>query len=120
MGFVFLLLPGVPGAGAERAPPAGVADPERLARARVVASGPAWGSTANWTRCPGRLPDRAGVGDRRATPCGRRDRALLAVARGPTDTETADALHIGRSTVKTHLAGLTTERRARDRVEIAM
>jgi DNA-binding NarL/FixJ family response regulator len=45
---------------------------------------------------------------------------LLAVARGLTNTEIADALHISLSTVKTHLASLMAKLGARNRVEIAM
>jgi DNA-binding NarL/FixJ family response regulator len=45
---------------------------------------------------------------------------LLAVARGLANTEIADALHIGLSTVKTHLASLMAKLGARNRVEMAM
>ncbi|MFE2324788.1 response regulator transcription factor [Streptomyces sp. NPDC059385] len=48
------------------------------------------------------------------------EQVLLAVARGLTNTEIADALHISLSTVKTHLAGLMGKLGARNRVEIAM
>ena len=51
------------------------------------------------------------------------DRALFhvaAVARGLTNAEIADALHISLSTVKTHLASLMQKLGARNRVEIAM
>ncbi|MEU0933489.1 response regulator transcription factor [Embleya sp. NPDC005971] len=50
----------------------------------------------------------------------REEQVLLAVARGLTNTEIADALHISLSTVKTHLAGLMAKLGARNRVEIAM
>ncbi|MFR9798762.1 response regulator [Streptomyces sp. MS06] len=50
----------------------------------------------------------------------REEEVLLAVARGLTNTETADALHISLSTVKTHLASLMAKLGARNRVEIAM
>ena len=45
---------------------------------------------------------------------------LLTVARGRTNTEIADELHISLSTVKTHLASLMAKLGARNRVEIAM
>ncbi|GAA1411860.1 response regulator transcription factor [Kitasatospora putterlickiae] len=50
----------------------------------------------------------------------REEQVLLAVARGLTNTEVADALHISLSTVKTHLASLMAKLGARNRVEIAM
>jgi DNA-binding NarL/FixJ family response regulator len=50
----------------------------------------------------------------------REEEVLLAVARGLTNTEIADALHISLSTVKTHLASLMAKLSARNRVEIAM
>jgi len=50
----------------------------------------------------------------------REEEVLLAVARGLTNTEIADSLHIGLSTVKTHLASLMAKLGARNRVEIAM
>ncbi|MGW8766129.1 response regulator [Streptomyces sp. NPDC055815] len=50
----------------------------------------------------------------------REEQVLLAVARGLTNTEIADVLHISLSTVKTHLASLMAKLGARNRVEIAM
>lgn len=50
----------------------------------------------------------------------REEEVLLAVARGLTNIEIADALHISLSTVKTHLASLMAKLGARNRVEIAM
>ncbi|ASN28093.1 DNA-binding response regulator [Streptomyces pluripotens] len=50
----------------------------------------------------------------------REEEVLLAVARGLTNTEIADALYISLSTVKTHLASLMAKLGARNRVEIAM
>lgn len=50
----------------------------------------------------------------------REEEVLLCVARGLTNTEVADALHISLSTVKTHLASLMAKLGARNRVEIAM
>ena len=50
----------------------------------------------------------------------REEEVLLEVARGRTNGEIADALHISLSTVKTHLASLMAKLGARNRVEIAM
>jgi DNA-binding NarL/FixJ family response regulator len=50
----------------------------------------------------------------------REEDVLLAVARGLTNAEIADVLHISLSTAKTHLASLLAKLGARNRVEIAM
>ncbi|MEU4768626.1 response regulator transcription factor [Actinosynnema sp. NPDC023794] len=50
----------------------------------------------------------------------REEQVLLTVARGRTNREIADELHITLSTVKTHIASLMTKLAARNRVEIAM
>ena len=50
----------------------------------------------------------------------REEEVLVTVARGRTNAEIADELHISLSTVKTHLASLMTKLAARNRVEIAM
>jgi DNA-binding NarL/FixJ family response regulator len=50
----------------------------------------------------------------------RDEQVLVTVARGRTNAEIADELHISLSTVKTHLASLMTKLGARNRVEIAM
>ena len=50
----------------------------------------------------------------------REEEVLLVVARGLTNPEIADELHISLSTVKTHLASLMAKLGARNRVEIAM
>lgn len=50
----------------------------------------------------------------------REEEVLLTVARGKTNAEVANDLHIGLSTVKTHVASLMTKLGARNRVEIAM
>ncbi|MEZ5269544.1 MAG: LuxR C-terminal-related transcriptional regulator [Microthrixaceae bacterium] len=42
------------------------------------------------------------------------------MARGRTNAEIADELHISMSTVKTHLASLMSKLGARNRVEIAI
>ena len=54
-------------------------------------------------------------------PLTNREEAVLdSVARGRTNSEIADDLHISISTVKTHLAGLLRKLEARNRVELAM
>jgi DNA-binding NarL/FixJ family response regulator len=50
----------------------------------------------------------------------REEQVLLTVARGRTNAEIADELHVSLSTVKTHLASLMAKLHARNRVEIAM
>ena len=45
---------------------------------------------------------------------------LLTLARGRTNAEIADELHISLSTVKTHVASLMAKLDARNRVEVAM
>lgn len=50
----------------------------------------------------------------------REEEVLLPVARGRTNSEIAEELHISVSTVKTHLASLMRKLDARNRVEIAM
>ncbi len=50
----------------------------------------------------------------------REEEVLVTVARGRTNAEIADELHISLSTVKTHLASLMTKLGARNRVELAM
>lgn len=50
----------------------------------------------------------------------REEEVLLTVARGRTNSEIADELHISLSTVKTHLASLMSKLAARNRVELAM
>ena len=50
----------------------------------------------------------------------REEEVVLTVARGRTNVEIADELHISLSTVKTHLASLMTKLGVRNRVEIAI
>ncbi|GAA4049595.1 response regulator [Nonomuraea soli] len=50
----------------------------------------------------------------------REEQILLTVARGRTNGEIADDLHISLSTVKSHIASLMAKLGARNRVEIAM
>ena len=45
---------------------------------------------------------------------------LLTVARGRTNAEIAEELHISLSTVKAHLSSLMTKLETRNRVELAM
>lgn len=50
----------------------------------------------------------------------REEEVLVTVARGRTNAEVAEELHISLSTVKAHLGSLMTKLDARNRVEIAM
>jgi DNA-binding NarL/FixJ family response regulator len=50
----------------------------------------------------------------------REEQVLVGVARGRTNSEIAEELHLALSTVKTHIASLMTKLGARNRVEIAM
>ena len=50
----------------------------------------------------------------------REEEVLLTVARGKTNAEIADELHISLSTVKAHLSSLMTKLDSRNRVELAM
>ena len=50
----------------------------------------------------------------------REEHVLLTVARGRTNAEIADELHISLSTVKTHVAAIMAKLGARNRVEIVM
>ncbi|MBB5953975.1 DNA-binding NarL/FixJ family response regulator [Saccharothrix tamanrassetensis] len=50
----------------------------------------------------------------------REEQVLTTVARGRTNSEIADELHISLSTVKTHIASLMAKLGVRNRVEIAM
>jgi DNA-binding NarL/FixJ family response regulator len=51
---------------------------------------------------------------------GREEQILATVARGRTNSEIADELHISLSTVKSHIASLMAKLGVRNRVEIAM
>ena len=50
----------------------------------------------------------------------REEDVLITVARGRTNSEIAQDLHISLSTVKTHLTALMNKLGARNRVELAM
>ena len=50
----------------------------------------------------------------------REEQVLLTIARGRTNAEIANELHISLSTVKTHIASLMGKLGARNRVEVAM
>ncbi len=50
----------------------------------------------------------------------REEEVLVTVARGRTNSEIAEELHISLSTVKTHLTNLTSKLGVRNRVEMAM
>ncbi|MCL1598544.1 MAG: response regulator transcription factor, partial [Actinomycetia bacterium] len=50
----------------------------------------------------------------------REEEVLLTVARGRTNAEIGDELHISLSTVKAHLSSLMTKLEVRNRVELAM
>jgi DNA-binding NarL/FixJ family response regulator len=50
----------------------------------------------------------------------REEQVLVTVARGRTNAEIADELHISLSTVKAHIASIMTKLAARNRVELAM
>ena len=66
----------------------------------------------------------SGLGEPPAQPIepltSREEEVLLAVARGWTNHEIAEKMHISISTVKTHIASLMSKLNARNRVEIAM
>ncbi len=66
----------------------------------------------------------AGCGPTPAQPLepltAREEDVLLTVARGRTNAEIADELHISLSTVKTHVAAIMAKLGARNRVEIVM
>jgi DNA-binding NarL/FixJ family response regulator len=100
------------------------AGPELLAQAvRAAANGEALIAPSVTVRL---LHTFAGTAGRRAPTqpvdplTDREEEVLLAVARGLTNSEIGDALHISLGTVKTHLASLMTKLAVRNRVELAM
>ena len=98
--------------------------PELLAEAvRAAADGDALIAPSVTARLLDRFADRAD-GRSPAQPVepltGREEEVLEAVARGRTNGEVADELHVSVSTVKTHVANLMTKLAARNRVELAI
>jgi DNA-binding NarL/FixJ family response regulator len=66
-------------------------------------------------------PERAGSAAQPVDPLTEREeQVLLTIARGRTNAEIADELHISLSTVKTHIGSLMAKLGARNRVEVAM
>jgi len=96
-----------------RHPPAGQLPPRARRPAREVPA----------QRCRARPAD-PGAAQPPAQPTepltSRQEEILIPVARGWTNHEIADDLHISISTVKTHLASLMRKLDTRNRVEIAM
>ena len=108
--------PGLPAQG-RRARAAGPGDPRRRRRRRADRP------RASPSGCSRRSP-HGPAGRPPVQPIepltSREEEVLLTVARGRTNAEIADELHISLSTVKTHLASLMAKLGARNRVEIAM
>ncbi|MEM1435264.1 MAG: response regulator transcription factor [Pseudomonadota bacterium] len=100
------------------------AGPDLLAQAiRAAADGEALiapSVTARLLAAFADLPDSAPPAQPQEALTDREEQVLLTVARGLTNAEIADRLHISLSTVKTHLASLMQKLGARNRVEIAM
>jgi DNA-binding NarL/FixJ family response regulator len=100
------------------------AGPELLGQAvRAAANGDALIAPSVTARLLGAFADSG----RAAPPAqpidaltGREEEILATVARGRTNNEIADELHISLSTVKSHVASLMTKLGVRNRVEIAM
>ncbi|WP_437950526.1 response regulator transcription factor [Sorangium sp. So ce296] len=100
------------------------AGPDLLAQAvRAAASGDALIAPSITARLLGAFAD-ARRPLARAQPrealTDREEEVLLAVARGRTNAEIAEELHISLSTVKSHIASLMAKLGARNRVEIAI
>ncbi|WP_437814981.1 response regulator [Sorangium sp. So ce1078] len=100
------------------------AGPDLLAQAiRAAASGDALIAPSITARLLSAFAD-ARSGLPRAQPrdalTDREEEVLLTVARGRTNAEIADELHISLSTVKSHIASLMTKLGARNRVEVAI
>lgn len=99
------------------------AGPELLVEAlRAAASGQALLSPRVTVRLLERFARGAGPAARepREPLSEREEEVLRVVARGRTNEEIADELHISLSTVKSHLASLMTKLDARNRVELAV
>lgn len=100
------------------------AGPDLLAQAvRAAASGEALIAPSVTARLLENFAE-TGSGDAPVQPISplteREEEVLVTVARGRTNAEIADELHISLSTVKFHLASLMSKLQARNRVEIAM
>lgn len=91
--------------------------PELIVEAvRVVAGGNIWISTGLWGQLMSdRRPPSA---DAAASLTVRERQVLEAVARGQSNKEIAEAMHLGLSTVKTHVAAIMGKAAARNRVEL--
>ena len=100
------------------------AGPELLAQAiRAAANGDALiapGVTARLLAAFAELPTATPPVQPFEPLTAREEEVLATVARGLTNAEIADELHVSLSTVKTHLASLMQKLDARNRVEIAM
>lgn len=100
------------------------AGPDLLAQAiRAAASGEALiapSITARLLTAFADLPSNVAAAQPIEPLTKREEQVLLTVARGRSNPEIADELHISLSTVKTHLASLMQKLSARNRVEIAM
>jgi len=91
---------------------------------RAAASGDALVSPAVTVRLVRELTRRRAVEDRPAEPVDplspREEDVLAALARGLTNAEIGDELHVSLSTVKSHVNTLLTKLGARNRVELAI
>lgn len=100
------------------------AGPEMLAQAiHAAASGEAMiapAITARLLSTFAELPQSAPAAQPQEPLTQREEQVLLAVARGLSNAEIGESLHISLSTVKTHLASLMQKLAARNRVEIAI
>ena len=101
------------------------AGPELLVQAvRAAATGDALIAPSITARLLEAFADRGSVAGSVLEPIEalteREEEVLVTVARGRTNAEIADELHISLSTVKSHLASLMRKLEARNRVEIAM
>jgi DNA-binding NarL/FixJ family response regulator len=100
------------------------ASPELLAQAvRAAASGDALIAPSITARLLSTFAAAGPQGERtqpREPLTDREEEVLLTVARGRTNAEIGQELHISLSTVKSHIANLMTKLGARNRVEIAI
>ncbi|BCB88183.1 response regulator [Phytohabitans suffuscus] len=99
--------------------------PQELATAvRTIADGGALIAPSITRRLIGRFAERppvnAAVADRRHRLTERERDIVIAVARGATNTEIAQELHIGPATVKSHVSSILTKLGLRDRAQIVV